>query len=173
MKYSEQIKSAKWQKRRLDILNRDEFTCQECGNKELTLHVHHKQYRKNASIWEYENWELTTLCEKCHSDTHEKLITKKEEYVKLIELLDKFSEEEKKGLLSLLDSICRYTRNGNFPNLIYYLYMTAISNEFINRIYNELEFLTKQREDYYSLLGELQKFQEIENNNIPNKPFLF
>ena len=72
MEYKDQIKSPKWQKKRLEILKRDEFTCQQCGNKELTLHVHHKHYNKGAMMWDYHGWELTTLCEKCHSEKHDK-----------------------------------------------------------------------------------------------------
>lgn len=70
MKYADQIKSPKWQKKRLEILKRDEFTCQECGNTELQLHVHHKHYNKGAEIWNYKGWELTTLCENCHFEKH-------------------------------------------------------------------------------------------------------
>jgi len=77
MDYKDQIKSPKWQKKRLEILKRDEFTCQQCGNKELTLHVHHKHYNKGAMIWDYQGWELTTLCEDCHSVKHDKKETKK------------------------------------------------------------------------------------------------
>lgn len=53
MTYTEQIKSPKWQKKRLKILERDEYTCKSCFNKEKTLHVHHLQYRKECNIWEY------------------------------------------------------------------------------------------------------------------------
>lgn len=69
-KYSEQIKSPKWQKRRLDILNRDNFTCQICGCKDKTLHVHHTIYIPGRNIWEYEDNQLVTLCEDCHSEEH-------------------------------------------------------------------------------------------------------
>lgn len=68
--YLVQIKSPKWQKRRLDILNRDDFTCQMCGSKETTLHVHHLVYHDGRKMWEYEDWELLTLCEKCHNHEH-------------------------------------------------------------------------------------------------------
>ena len=33
MNYSEQLKSPKWQKKRLEIMQRDKFTCQLCGDK--------------------------------------------------------------------------------------------------------------------------------------------
>lgn len=69
-KYLEQIKSPKWQKRRLEILNRDNFTCQICGCTENTLHVHHTIYIPGRKIWEYEDDQLITLCEGCHAEEH-------------------------------------------------------------------------------------------------------
>lgn len=70
MNYKEQIKSPKWQKRRLEILQKDGFRCQICGDDEHTLNVHHLVYHKNRNIWEYEDWELITLCEDCHEHQH-------------------------------------------------------------------------------------------------------
>ena len=66
MTYAEQIKSPKWQKKRLNILDRDKYTCMSCFEEEKTLHVHHLAYHKNKSIWQYEDNELITLCEDCH-----------------------------------------------------------------------------------------------------------
>lgn len=68
--FSEQIKSPLWQKRRLEILNKDLFTCQICGDKDSQLHVHHLCYDPKRKYWEYEDWELITLCDKCHSGEH-------------------------------------------------------------------------------------------------------
>ena len=70
MDYKEQIKSPQWQSRRLEILQRDDFTCQICGCKDKTLHVHHLRYVPGREIHEYEDWELITLCEQCHNEEH-------------------------------------------------------------------------------------------------------
>lgn len=64
--YSELLKSPKWQKKRLEILNRDSFTCKKCGDTETTLHIHHIEYHKGKKPWEYENQHLDTLCSECH-----------------------------------------------------------------------------------------------------------
>lgn len=71
MTYAEQLKSPKWQKKRLEILERDEFTCTSCGEKDSQLHVHHQYYGKNKKVWEYENETLLTLCGLCHNLEHE------------------------------------------------------------------------------------------------------
>lgn len=70
MTFKEQIKHPKWQKKRLEILERDEFHCANCGVDHETLHVHHYLYNKNSMLWEYENKYLITLCDDCHSDWH-------------------------------------------------------------------------------------------------------
>lgn len=70
MDYKEQIKSPKWQKKRLEVMQKDNFTCQLCGNTESMLNVHHLSYHRDRNIWEYEEWELITLCENCHKEEH-------------------------------------------------------------------------------------------------------
>jgi hypothetical protein len=80
--YAEKLKHPKWQKRRLEILQRDLFTCMDCGDMDTTLHIHHKVYRSGAEPWDYEDNELITLCENCHE---QETVTLKEEAAKLLE----------------------------------------------------------------------------------------
>jgi len=120
MEYKDQIKSPKWQKRRLEILKRDEFTCQECGNKDQTLHVHHKHYNKGAKIWEYEGWELTTLCDDCHSKTHNKIEIKSGQI-----LVDKKFEEIYKLLSNYDDNALNA-----FTKLLYEIRFKVDINKF-------------------------------------------
>jgi len=68
--YSEKLKSPKWQKKRLKIMERDGFQCQMCFNRDDTLTVHHKYYLSGKEPWEYEGECLITLCEDCHSEIH-------------------------------------------------------------------------------------------------------
>lgn len=71
LKYYEQLKHPNWQKKRLEIFERDNFACRYCGDKEKTLHVHHLFYVKNEiNAWDYPNELLVTLCEDCHKDEH-------------------------------------------------------------------------------------------------------
>lgn len=66
MTYYEQLKDPRWQRKRLEILNRDNFTCQDCKSENTSLHVHHTHYTKNTLAWEYDSNSLITLCECCH-----------------------------------------------------------------------------------------------------------
>lgn len=73
--YSRLLKDARWQKKRLEVMQRDNFTCQNCGrglNDGIVLNVHHIRYRRGLLPWEYNDCELITLCEDCHCKTHEK-----------------------------------------------------------------------------------------------------
>lgn len=71
--YWQQLKDPKWQRRRLEIMQRDEFTCQNCFDSGCTLHVHHKHYVKGRKPWEYLDHELVTLCDRCHDVAHERI----------------------------------------------------------------------------------------------------
>lgn len=67
MTYAEKLKDPRWQKKRLQILERDNWECQECAEKEKTLHVHHKNYYSGKDPWECNDNNLITLCETCHT----------------------------------------------------------------------------------------------------------
>ncbi len=64
--YAEKLKDPRWQKRRLQILERDKWSCQECGTDSKTLHVHHRFYDRGKEPWESPDHALVTLCEDCH-----------------------------------------------------------------------------------------------------------
>ena len=63
-KYGDLLKDPRWQKKRLEIMNRDSFACQLCGNKTKTLNVHHLAYKSYP--WDVADYLLITLCEDCH-----------------------------------------------------------------------------------------------------------
>lgn len=65
--YSDKLKDPRWQKKRLYILERDNWRCKNCGDAESTLVVHHRNYLKNTEPWDYPDNLLVTLCELCHS----------------------------------------------------------------------------------------------------------
>jgi hypothetical protein len=68
--YYELLKSPHWQKKRLEILEAANWSCDNCGDKEKTLNVHHRIYIKGRKPWEYENDQLEALCEECHKTHH-------------------------------------------------------------------------------------------------------
>jgi len=68
--YSELLKHPKWQKKRLEIFERDKFECRSCMANDKTLHVHHINYEDGKKPWQYPDSNLITLCEKCHEVVH-------------------------------------------------------------------------------------------------------
>lgn len=68
--YSELLRDPRWQRTRLEIMERENFTCQECGAADKTLNVHHTYYAKGRAPWEYELESLHCLCENCHAARH-------------------------------------------------------------------------------------------------------
>jgi len=57
-------KNPKWQRKRLEILERDQWKCCACLDAESTLHVHHIAY--DGQPWEVDDSLMQTLCESCH-----------------------------------------------------------------------------------------------------------
>ena len=72
MTYAEKLKDPRWQKKRLKILERDEFGCALCGDDTTTLHVHHIAYSK-GDPWDIDDSLLKTLCEGCHQHEEQEL----------------------------------------------------------------------------------------------------
>lgn len=67
----------RWRMRRAQIIDRDNHSCVICHSEE-SLQVHHRQYhfikatQQFKAPWDYEDYLLVTLCEKCHSRGHSK-----------------------------------------------------------------------------------------------------
>lgn len=133
--YSGKLKHPKWQRRRLEILQRDNFTCQLCGDTETTLNIHHKEYHK-GDVWEYEDNELITYCELCH------IIVEyfKEEYVgEDVILVEKSKSQD---IPTILNIVVLIRKGGKYLIYIMYFdmelnklfYVVSISKEIVNRL---------------------------------------
>lgn len=64
--YLEKLRSPLWQKKKTEIQQRDNFTCQKCGNTTKNLQVHHRHYIFGRDPWDYPDQLLILLCEDCH-----------------------------------------------------------------------------------------------------------
>ena len=71
--YSSKLRDARWQRKRLEIMERDKWTCRSCGasGEGVTLNVHHAYYESGKDPWEYPDNTLVTWCEKCHKTRHQ------------------------------------------------------------------------------------------------------
>lgn len=71
MNYRQKLLDPRWQRKRLEVLQRADFECECCGDNRSTLHVHHRRYIKGRDPWDYESDDLFSLCEACHGDEHD------------------------------------------------------------------------------------------------------
>lgn len=70
MNYSDKLKDPRWQKKRLEIFERDGWACRWCNTKDQTLAIHHLCY-DSFDPWEAKNERLITLCVTCHDKEYE------------------------------------------------------------------------------------------------------
>ena len=100
-KWTSQFKDSRWQKKRLEIMERDDWTCQSCGaaGEGVTLNVHHAYYESGKAPWEYPSETLRTWCEECH----------KCRQMKQRELLLGVSYTDLQAFLGLYQIICART----------------------------------------------------------------
>lgn len=64
--YYELLKHPKWQEKRLRIMERAGFKCENCEENESMLAVHHSYYERGLDPWEYPDESLHCLCDPCH-----------------------------------------------------------------------------------------------------------
>lgn len=84
--YSEKLKDPRWQKKRLEILERDEWNCQICHDSESTLVVHHRRYLPGVEPWDYTDALLVTLCEDCHESERVERYGNEQDLISILKL---------------------------------------------------------------------------------------
>lgn len=70
LRYQDLLKDPRWQRRRLERMQQADFKCECCGKGHETLNVHHLRYVAGRMPWEYEDADLSVLCESCHELQH-------------------------------------------------------------------------------------------------------
>ena len=68
--YAAKLKDPRWQKLRLQALDRDGWACRVCGTNTETLHAHHSFYDWGADPWDYPPATIITVCDDCHNMEH-------------------------------------------------------------------------------------------------------
>ncbi len=121
--YSEKLKDPRWQKKRLEIFERDDWTCKKCKKNNKSLVVHHFEYEYGKKPWEYANNDLETLCFECHEEEHQA-----EKIFKNI-----ISNINKTGIFytDLLDFICLF--KDLFVNRLSFKYLFVQFRRYFNK----------------------------------------
>ncbi len=128
--YLEKLKDPRWQKKRLEILQRDNWTCQSCEDTQSTFNVHHKAYLPFREPWEYPDYLLTVTCEKCHE--HETVFRQYLEQDFLIILKSEYLYNELELIVRGFAALISHSPSKLSAKVIEW----ALSNE---ALFNELE----------------------------------
>jgi len=64
--YREKLRDPRWQKKRLQVFDRDKWKCAACLDDSSTLSAHHLVYTA-ADPWDEPIEHLETLCDYCHN----------------------------------------------------------------------------------------------------------
>ena len=117
MNYSEKLKDPRWQKKRLEIFERDNFQCIKCKSGVKSLHIHHVRYKKNTEPWDYSNLDLITLCETCHGVEHNEVkeLDKERYYEGLLIFQDE--KNTKNAIQTQIDMLFNSLKNNPEPDL--------------------------------------------------------
>ena len=139
--YAKKLLDPRWQKKRLEILNRDEWMCQRCGSETRTLHIHHIHY-ESCDPWETDNKFLITICETCHQHETELIKTIPVPFLKVFLKLG----------FSAMD-LNWYTENGfdtvkllHVPDVVLSAWFNALSDEKIQRYIID-QYLKSEQDD--------------------------
>lgn len=139
--YGDKLKDPRWQRKRLEILQRDNFTCERCKSTTKTLNVHHVAYINNYQPWDYPSFYYMTLCDECHQKEH----TEREELEKqLIETMRSchiFSEE----INDLIDIIIYISAFREHP-IVKVIHMSLCSAVMREKGYENLKAILSQYE---------------------------
>lgn len=140
MKYAEKLKDPRWQKKRLEVFDRDNWTCKHCGDQSTTLNVHHLEYK--GEPWSVGSDKLITLCEHCHL-VIEYIKTKEfNDPLKIFKYVDKdfawiyslHIANSGQGLLLMLFEYHTESEAFNFIGAVPPNVFKGISNEFSSKI---------------------------------------
>lgn len=106
MTYAEKLKDPRWQKKRLEIFERDRWLCRVCGHGDKSLTVHHSCYLPKRNPWEYDNAFLYTTCDDCHANGDlENLLTYSALLLEKSKLEEQMTDDFDKELSLKLDCV--------------------------------------------------------------------
>lgn len=104
--YAKKLLDPRWQKMRLEVFQRDNYTCQSCGSTEKTLHAHHTFYRSDVDgPWDYQPSSIVTLCDECHEIEHVSFAEKKNWLIESAAAAGFRTSEEVGRLRDILDML--------------------------------------------------------------------
>jgi len=108
--YAAKLKDPRWKRKRRDLIIAAGCACEECGDKESRLQIHHKYHDHSLAPWEYPHKAMCVLCSGCKKARREyerlllESITAKEGG-RILDLAAELSRLKKEQGLSLWDIV--------------------------------------------------------------------
>jgi hypothetical protein len=130
--YSEKLKDPRWQRKRLEVLQRANFECMDCCAGDITLQVHHLYYVSGREPWEYPDFALRCLCSICHGNHHR---TKKSEHLDFEVIAENLAIQESEDfcflhdLSGLIQSGIRRLGKSHFESWVMHTLQDHIENQ--------------------------------------------
>lgn len=117
--YSEKLQDPRWQRKRLEIMQKDQFKCVYCNAIDKKLNVHHRYYVSGREPWFYPDWSLVTLCDSCHSGYHQHSEGEFYSWESFLENLsaDNYSQEFVQFMFELMNAKTTEERTNAFSKL--------------------------------------------------------
>lgn len=66
--YSKKLRDPRWQKKRLEVMEKAQWSCEACGDSGSELQVHHGLYEFGKEPWEHADRHLWCICKNCHEE---------------------------------------------------------------------------------------------------------
>lgn len=124
MTYSEKLKDPRWQKKRLELLEKSGWKCasEYCqnSNPNAQLHVHHQFYARKTEPWDYPDFCYLVLCEGCH-ERHQVAMERAHEFLALnIDTMFALSnyKENQSGYRNIGEIAARLCLRANRPKVL-------------------------------------------------------
>jgi hypothetical protein len=152
--YSIKLKDPRWQKKRLKIFERDNWTCQICGSIENSLVAHHLWYFSNKEPWDYNDHYIVTLCEVCHQKETDQMDAANTMIMFALKQL--FYSDGIKELSNLL-----------LANIKYFYYKPKLNGKHKGQILINEEWNTKDQALIKFLNTSNDEIEDLRNSIIP------
>ncbi len=106
--YSEKLADPRWQKKRLEVLERCEWSCLNCGDSSNQLQVHHLVYERGVEPWDHDNQYLIAVCKNCHEELDD---TRS----RILKMMAHYPPEFLRDLHDALCNVLEPVHNGTHP----------------------------------------------------------
>jgi hypothetical protein len=140
--YAEKLRDPRWQRRRLEIMERDCYECTNCGERTKELHVHHRLYQYGLDPWDYEDDLLTTLCTDCHAE-YKDFATERKRFMRLLQL-DGVTATDLRELTDTIEG-CGEDAHTSFPEAFLIVQHLFKYRDFSNAAWNLMCALNTKR----------------------------